>query len=184
MITQSVRYSLFGGIIIVLCVCRICSTLAEKESSPDSTIAGKIDEIWYDDWDSGIAVAKAEKKPVLVDFSSDGCGACKAMHEKTFTSPEIKKRFTKDWICIKINTFHGYKRGTFNGKTLSYNKLAEYFRVQAVPTFLFIDRGNNPVQSVLGFKNSELFGIILDYMKDETYKKGITFKEYREAQNK
>ncbi|MBT4485220.1 MAG: thioredoxin fold domain-containing protein [Candidatus Latescibacteria bacterium] len=150
----------------------------------NSTVVGKDDEIWYDDWDAGIAVARTEKKPVLVDFFSDGCGACKAMHEKTFTSPEIKNRFTKDWVCIKINTFHGYKRGTFDGKILSYNKLAEYFRVQAVPTFLFIDKEGKPVQSVLGYKNSELFGQILDYMKNEVYKKGLSFNKYREGQNK
>ncbi|MFC1693060.1 thioredoxin family protein [Candidatus Latescibacterota bacterium] len=137
-------------------------------------------KVWYDNWDEGMAAAKKEKKPVLVDFISDHCSACVSMDKHTFSAPEIRERLTADWVCIKVNTFHSQKSGTFDGKVMNYLKLSKYFRIVGVPTFIFFDKEGKPVQSLVGCKDKELFGHILDYMKDEAYKKGISFKEYRE----
>ena len=138
-------------------------------------------KLWYEDWDAGMEAAIKDNKPILVDFYSDGCGACKAMHNKTFTEPGIIKLFKDYWICIRINTSHTDKYGTIDGKKMSYSDLARYYRVRGVPTYVFFDKERKPVQSVLGYKNSELFGFILNYIKEEVYKKGISFKEYRES---
>jgi len=139
---------------------------------------------WFDDWDDGIEAAKKEKKPVLIDFMSDHCGGCAEMDKQTFAAPEIKERLIPGWICIKVNTHHSGEKGSFNGKTMNYYKLSKYFRVKAVPTFVFLDTDSKPVQSIVGFRNKEIFGPILDYMKDEAYKKGISFKEYKKNSGK
>jgi len=149
--------------------------LAEEQSTSDSS------SVWHENWDEGVSAAKREKKPILVDFMSYSCGACVVMDEKTFAAPEIKKLLSADWVCIKVNTHHRHKSGTFDGKTMNYFQLAKYFRVSAVPTFLFIDKEGKPVQSLVGYQDKELFGDILDYMKDEAHKRGIPFEEYRKS---
>ncbi len=146
----------------------------------DEKVTTAKEKAWYDDWNKGMAAAKKEKKPILVDFFSDHCGACKAMHTITFTAPEIKKRLSADWINIRINTSH-IKSVTHEGKTMNYLELAKYFRVNGVPTYIFFDKEGKPVQSLFGYRDKKLFGPILDYMKDEAYKKGITFKEYSKS---
>ena len=137
--------------------------------------------IWYGDWDEGITKAKAEKKPVLIDFVSDHCPGCELMDKETFAAKEIKDRLKQDWVSIRINVAHIHRNGSWNGKILNYYELSKLFRVTGVPTFVFLDKECKPVQSVAGYKDKDLFGTILDYIKDETYKKGISFKEYRES---
>jgi len=136
---------------------------------------------WFDDWNTGMAVARKEKKPVVVDFFSDGCGACKAMHENVFTDAAVKERLAPSWVCISVNTSHGWKSGVWDGESMRYSGLAKHFRVRGVPTFLFIDREGTPVQSVVGYKNAELFCDILDFFAEEAYEKGVTFKVFRQA---
>ncbi len=145
-------------------------------SEENNTIENE--SIWYEDWDAGMANAEKEKKPVLVDFSTEWCGACKAMDKNVFTDSLIQKRLKEDWVSIKINPGHSNKTCTFKGNTMNYAQLAKYFRVVGVPAFIFIDKSGELVQSVVGYKDKEEFGLILDYMKDEAYKKGISFREY------
>ncbi len=148
---------------------------AEELSPSDSS------RVWYEDWDEGMATAKREKKLVLIDFIKDYCGGCVKMDKKTFSAPEIRKRLTADWVCIKVNVYHNHKSGTYDGDTLNYFALSKYFRVHELPTFIFFDKEGKPVQSLVGFRDKEIFGPILDYMKYEAYKKGITFKEYSKS---
>ncbi|MBT4363621.1 MAG: thioredoxin family protein [Candidatus Latescibacteria bacterium] len=154
---------------------------AEKSPSPESIKLTEINNTWYEDWDEGMAKANKQKKPILVDFYTNSCPGCEAMHKTTFTSPEIKKRLAADWISIKINLSNTHKKCTYDSKSMNYYKLGKYFRITGVPAFIFFDREGKPVQSVVGYKDKDLFGSILDYMKDEAYKKGISFKEYRKS---
>jgi len=58
-----------------------------------------------------------------------------------------------------------------------------------VSCITFIDKNGKPVQIISGrklldfYKDDTFLGFILDYMRDETYKKGISFREYREQIN-
>ena len=143
-----------------------------------------IKDIFHTDWDEGTNEAKKKNKPVFAYFTSEHCGSCRAMEKNTFAAPGIKKRLAVNWVSICINTSKSVKSGTFDGKTMNYYKLSKYFRVNAVPTFVFLDTDLKPIQSIVGFRNKEIFAPILDYMKDEAYKKGISFKEFREKSEK
>ena len=136
---------------------------------------------WYHDWNQGIATAKNEQKPVLVDFYADWCKWCEVMDEKTFSDPGIKKLFASDWITIKIYTEDKKTKGTFKDSTMSYNQLTRAFRVSGLPSYLFIDKNGEPVTVIPGYIPKEKFSRILDYMKNELYLKKVDFQEYVES---
>ena len=139
---------------------------------------------WYHDWDEGMAAAKKAEKPVLVDFYTDWCKWCEVMDEKTFSAPEIMKIFASDWITIKINAEENRKSGTFKDENLTYSKLAMTLGVRAFPSYLFIDKEGEIVNIVTGFKEKKQFSAILDYFKNEIYKKDEKFqKEYIESRS-
>lgn len=153
-------------------------TATAEETATQKLSGGDAKFTWYTDWDKGIEAAKKENKPVLVDFYADWCHWCKVMDEKTFSADEIKRRFSENWIAIKINSDYKEKQGTYEGKTMSYPQLVRYFKVSGFPSYLFIDKEGNPVTIVSSYLPKEQFGPMLDYMKDELYKKDIKFNDY------
>ena len=158
---------------------QIDNAVADEQSPITFTNVSISDNKWFDDWNDGMKRAKDEKKPIFVNFYSEHCGACKAMEVNTFSAIDVKQRLDDDWISIRINTHNHEKSGDYDGKSMKYTELSKYFRVTAVPSFIFFDKNGTPVRSVVGYKKSSEFALILDYMKDEVYKKGITFSEFK-----
>jgi len=52
-------------------------------------------------WRAKLAQAKAEGKPVFVDFWATWCKNCSVMEEKTFKAEAVKKRF-EEYIVVKV----------------------------------------------------------------------------------
>lgn len=125
---------------------------------------------WYHDWDAGMAAAREQNRPILVDFYTDWCKWCTVMDEETFSDPAIKQKFAEDWIMIKINAEDKVKQGTFKGKTMTYRELTQAFGVQGYPSYVFIDNNGEPANIVSGYREKEPFAAILDYFRDEVYK--------------
>ncbi len=56
----------------------------------------------YYSYDEGMAAARAQHKPVLVDFTGFGCVNCRKMEASVWTDPEVAKRLTDDYILISL----------------------------------------------------------------------------------
>ena len=176
------RLSPLITLIALILVCwNIEPAAAEENSAAESGGTPVSENVWFESWDDGMWKAQKENKPVIVDFFTTWCGPCKAMDKEVFPDPDIIERLIKDWVCIKIDCDDRLSYGTYNGRTMNYVELNNYFRVHAVPTCLFFDKTGKPVQRAVGFIEKEEFGFILDFMKDEMYKKGVKFKDYKES---
>lgn len=56
----------------------------------------------YKDFDEGIAVAKSENKPVLVDFTGWACVNCRKMEEQVWSDPRVYKMIKEEYILISL----------------------------------------------------------------------------------
>jgi thiol:disulfide interchange protein DsbD len=48
------------------------------------------------------AKAKAEKRPMIVDFTADWCGACKKMSKETFSDPRVMEK-ASNFVAVKVD---------------------------------------------------------------------------------
>lgn len=138
---------------------------------------------WYQDWNKGIEEARKKKRPVLVDFFAEWCVWCHVMDKKTFSAPEIKTRLANDWITIRLNMDDKKRHAIINGKSISYQQLAGLLGVVGLPSYLFIDKRGQPIHLQPGYIPKEQFGPLLDYIRDELYKKHIKFSDYLKSRS-
>ncbi len=56
----------------------------------------------YFDYKQGLACAKEQGKPVLLDFKGHACANCKLMEAKVWSNPEILRRLRENFVIIAL----------------------------------------------------------------------------------
>lgn len=56
----------------------------------------------FDDYESGMAYAKRNNKPVMIDFSGFGCVNCRKMEASVWTDPQVKQLLENDYVLITL----------------------------------------------------------------------------------
>lgn len=56
----------------------------------------------FHDYDEGLAYAKSQDKPVMIDFTGYNCANCRKMEENVWIDPRVLKRISDDYILISL----------------------------------------------------------------------------------
>ena len=56
----------------------------------------------YDDFEEGLAAAKEQNKPLLIDFTGWACVNCRKMEESVWTVERIKKKLKEDFVLVSL----------------------------------------------------------------------------------
>src|SRR5664280_1783178 len=112
----------------------------------------------YFDYNQGLACAKEQQKPVLIDFKGHACANCKRMEAKVWSDPEILGRLKDDFVIIElyvddrtqlsenewiISTVDGKQKKTI-GKLYEDLEISK-FKTNALPLYVITDSDGNPL---------------------------------------
>ena len=56
----------------------------------------------FKDFEQGMAFAKKQHKPVIIDFTGFGCVNCRKMEAAVWTDEEVARRLTQDYVLISL----------------------------------------------------------------------------------
>lgn len=141
---------------------------AFSQSSPVSAICsepkhGDIFEMplgltGYFDLKQGLACAKEQGKPVLIDFKGHACANCKLMEAKVWSDPEVLKRLRENFVIIALYVDdrtqlpeNEWITSPTDGKIKkTIGKINEEleitrFKTNALPLYVIADHEGNPV---------------------------------------
>ena len=82
--------------------CKAVSAFAPPMNTQDFNLNTKTVEARFTDYEQGMAAAKAEGKPVIIDFTGFGCVNCRKMEAAVWTDPRVADKLTKDFVLISL----------------------------------------------------------------------------------
>jgi len=82
--------------------CKAVSAFAPPMATQDFNLNTKVVEAKYKDYEQGMAAARAEGKPVLIDFTGFGCVNCRKMEAAVWTDPTVADMLMKDFVLISL----------------------------------------------------------------------------------
>ena len=78
------------------------SAFAPPMNTQDFNLYDGAVEARFTDYDQGMAVAQAEGKPVMVDFTGFGCVNCRKMEAAVWTDPEVQQLINDKYVLISL----------------------------------------------------------------------------------
>ena len=82
--------------------CKAVSAFAPPMNTQDFNLNSKVVEAKYTDYEEGMAAAKAQGKPVLIDFTGFGCVNCRKMEAAVWTDPTVADMLMNDFVLISL----------------------------------------------------------------------------------
>lgn len=78
------------------------SAFAPPMNTQDFNLHEQSVEAKYTDYDLGMAAARAQGKPVMVDFTGFGCVNCRKMEAAVWTDPKVAGILNNDYVLISL----------------------------------------------------------------------------------
>jgi thiol:disulfide interchange protein DsbD len=112
----------------------------------------------YFDYKQGLACAKEQNKPVLLDFKGHACANCKLMEAKVWSDPDVLKRLKEQFVIIALylddrkqlpenewitSSLDGKVKKTI-GKANEDLEISK-FKTNAMPLYVITDHEGNPL---------------------------------------
>lgn len=106
----------------------------------------------YYDYEQALACAKAQNKPLFIDFTGHGCVNCREMEARVWADPEVLKRLKNDFVVVALYVDDKTKlpkeewvKSSYDGKMKKSigKKYADFqitrFNINAQPYYCLLD---------------------------------------------
>ena len=164
--------------------CKAVSAFAPPINTQDFNLNTKTVEARFTDYEQGMAAARAEGKPVVIDFTGFGCVNCRKMEAAVWTDPRVADKLRKDFVLIslfvddKTPLVEPFEVTDAEGNTRTLRTVgakwsylqSHKFGANAQPFYVIVDANGKPLSGSYGYK--EDVPAFLEFLKlgDYEYK--------------
>lgn len=137
-------------------------------------------------WEEAEALSTTSPRKVVVDVYTEWCGWCKKMDKSTFQDESVASYINEHYYAIKFDAEHKDEI-ELNDRVYKYVKSGRrgYHELAAkltfgrlsYPTIVFLDEELDVIQPIAGYKDAEMFGMIMTYFGENHHKK-TPWKQY------
>ena len=104
------------------------------------------------DFNTGLARAKAENKPVFLYFGRYGCAWCDHVNSKTFSDPELKQIYSEHYVLVYVDAEGSKRLRLPSGERVTEAELGTRLGAFATPLFVYMSPDGKQLAKVPGFK--------------------------------
>jgi thioredoxin-related protein len=122
----------------------VAASLSLLAQVPNPGSEGKIQLPWLKDYAEALKKAEAEKKPILIDITTDWCGWSKKMERETFADPAVQKEL-RSFVLVRFNPEASDKN----------QQLADSYGVDGYPTLIVANFRGEQIGETSGFSDAK-----------------------------
>ena len=106
---------------------------------------------WMTDWEAAKAKAKAENKPILINFTgTDWCGWCIKIEKEVFSKQAFKDYAEKNLVLMEVDF---PKKKKQSPELKKQNKaLDKEFSIEGYPTVYLLDAEGKKISEEIGYR--------------------------------
>ena len=133
-------------------------------------------KIEWKNFNDGLAVAKSQKKKILVDVYTDWCGWCKKMDKEVYSDDAVVSILKSKFVAVKLNA-ESDGRLTYNNQSFTQAEFSQALGVTGYPATAFFGIDSKPITVVPGYIEAKRFAQILRFIGDDHYLK-MSFNDF------
>jgi len=126
-----------AAVLVVLALVGASRTQTAAAEPPAQAATGSGEIHWLKSLDAAQKEARAEHKPILVDFFATWCGPCRMMDEETWPNADVKAAVTK-YVPVRQDVD-------------ANQDVASRFDIESIPTVVILDADGKELDRNVGF---------------------------------
>ncbi len=140
---------IFLGIVVLIVVGIACDSAAGNNTNPSAEPTNAPAGVaWLHDWDEALEQAQFQNTPIMINFYTQRCPACKALDQDTFSNEEAAPFFNNNFICFKSNA--------------ETSNLARNYYMTGVPTTHFTTPDGTTMGYFTGYAPPEYYLLVAE----------------------
>jgi thioredoxin-related protein len=106
-------------------------------------------------FDQALAQSQAQSKVLFVYFGRYGCGYCEKTNKEAFIDPQVKQRYTTNYVLAYVDSESGKRLRLPSGERITERELGTRYNALVTPIFTFLTPEGEFIDRMVGVQRIE-----------------------------